>query len=242
MSYTSSIWRIFISLSLLGLVLVSGGWIYSVMTNPTVLPIQHVRVVGNFVHLDQATLTNTVAPLVSGGFFNTHVNTIHQALLNMPWVEHVSVRRIWPDELVVQVQEQQAYVKWNDTALLNTSGQLFYPDPSTFPAHLPALFGEEHQIADMSAALEKMNVQLKPLSVTIQSLTLSPRGSWKITLNNGVSVYLGRDAVEERVNRFVRLYPFVQQYERQQISYVDLRYTNGLAVGTQNSVKVALSD
>ena len=65
----------------------------------------------------------------------------------------------------------------------------------------------------------------------IVALRLDARGAWEIDLDNGVRVRLGRRQVDERFERFVAAaLPLVAQRSGD-IDYVDMRYTNGFAVG-----------
>ncbi|KGI83396.1 cell division protein FtsQ, partial [Exiguobacterium mexicanum] len=44
-------------------------------------------------------------------------------------------------------------------------------------------------------------------------------------------IELGKKDVSERLNRFLELYPLLQQTTDKRVDYVDLRYTSGAAVG-----------
>jgi cell division protein FtsQ len=61
---------------------------------------------------------------------------------------------------------------------------------------------------------------------------LSERFAWQVQLNNGIKLNLGRQEFINRLQRFINLYPLLQQDERD-INYVDLRYDTGMAVGWQ---------
>jgi len=80
----------------------------------------------------------------------------------------------------------------------------------------------------------EMNALLKPLNVQLVRLTLSNRRAWDGELDNHIALLFGRDAVEKRLQRLLVLYPQITQHQQQQpVSYMDLRYTNGIAVGTE---------
>ena len=69
------------------------------------------------------------------------------------------------------------------------------------------------------------------MGLTIQELDLSTNGSWKILLDNGIAVILGKTGLSERMTRFMLAYQHSLQAQSQQIAYIDLRYTNGFAIG-----------
>ena len=63
---------------------------------------------------------------------------------------------------------------------------------------------------------------------------MTARRSWQLTLNNDIKLNLGRGDTMKRLARFVELYPVLQQQAQtdgKRISYVDLRYDSGAAVG-----------
>ncbi len=63
---------------------------------------------------------------------------------------------------------------------------------------------------------------------------MTARRSWQLTLNNDIKLNLGRGDTMKRPARFIELYPVLQQQAQtdgKEISYVDLRYDSGAAVG-----------
>jgi len=228
----SQIWHTILSLLLLALTGVLIAWAYMQYQNPDSLPIRQVKVEGEIRHLKNAEIEQAIAPLVTTGFFTLRVNRIRQTLLAMPWVKEVTVRRIWPDTLVLKVEEQKPVARWGKDALVNEESKLFFPNSGSIPTNLPLLFGPEEQVDVVLNQFESMNEALKPLQVQLTRLTLSERRAWDGELDNEIVLRFGRDAVDERLQRFLVLYPQIVGHQAlQNISYMDLRYTNGIAVG-----------
>ena len=65
----------------------------------------------------------------------------------------------------------------------------------------------------------------------IAALRLDERGAWEIDLDSGVTVRLGRREVDERIDRFIRTASQVIAHRINDITYVDMRYSNGFAIG-----------
>ena len=61
-------------------------------------------------------------------------------------------------------------------------------------------------------------------------MALSERFSWRLWLNNGVKLNLGRKDIGIRVQRFIDLYPEIKNSSDKEVDSVDLRYDTGLAV------------
>jgi len=61
-------------------------------------------------------------------------------------------------------------------------------------------------------------------------LSLSPRHAWQLRLRNGMVLELGREDVQQRLARFVAVYPYSLVAIQSRVKFVDLRYRNGFAV------------
>jgi cell division protein FtsQ len=96
-----------------------------------------------------------------------------------------------------------------------------------------------------------LNALLAFNSLKIDELILSERFSWQLTLNDGVTLNLGREERVKRVQRFMDQYPRIkaelkvkkirEKYKNQAVDYIDLRYDTGLAVGWKSVVQITES-
>lgn len=219
--------RIFIVIALI----IALNWGWRLLHNPRVMPIKSVKMMATYQHLDQPTLQNIITPFIAdNGLFSIDVNKLKQVLLQQPWVYSVQVKRVWPDQIEIDLVEQQAAALWNSNALLNPQGQEFTPTTKNFPNNLPALRGPEGQQQQVLVQYQQFNSALVPLGLAIAELDLNTRGSWQMVLTNGMKIILGRTDIEQRFNRFVEAYPKILASNSQNVINVDLRYADGLAV------------
>jgi cell division protein FtsQ len=75
----------------------------------------------------------------------------------------------------------------------------------------------------------RFGAMLMPLKQKIVQISLSPRWAWQLRLDNGMVLELGREQMEQRLARFVQVYPYSLAAMQQPVRYVDLRYRNGFA-------------
>ncbi len=219
------------SLYLVGLLLLSAVvWGYQLLHDAKRFPITRIRVVGGDKHMTRSQLQQAILPWVQDGFFNVNVRRLRHALSDLPWVADAEVQRVWPSEVVIKVYEQNAIATWNGRALLNEQGEVFTPDVDSFPSGLVQLQGPRSQSLEVVQAMQQMDKIISKLGLHITQLQLSLRHSWKIHLNNGMTVILGQKNSLERLQRFVRVYPKLFANAPQTVEYVDLRYSNGIAV------------
>lgn len=150
--------------------------------------------------------------------------------MRLPWVAQVVVRRVWPDVVVVTINEKKPVALWNDNSLLSSAGELFSPETKSYPAGLPQLKGPAGEQILMAQYYAKMSSALTPLHCKIMRLELTPAMAWNLTLDNGTKLSIGHKDILTRLNHFVKVYPKVVGDHISNVEYIDLRYPNGMAV------------
>ncbi len=195
-------------------------------------PIQRVAVQGRFQRVSPLDVEQAVKDRVRGaGLVSIDLAAVQRKIEELPWVDTASVQRAWPRGLQVVVSEQVAAARWGANGILNARGELFASESRHIPAELPRLAGPpgtEQQVAQRYFAIQGRLVEA---GMHIVALQLDARGAWHIVLDNGVQVRLGRRQVDERFERFVAAALRLVAQRSQDIDYVDMRYTNGFAVG-----------
>lgn len=204
------------------------GAVHYVVHLPNLLPITSVRLSVPPGRVATNDVLETVRQKVQGNFMTVDIDRLRQSLEKLPWVRRVSIRREFPNQLMVQLEEHQALARWNDVALVNQQGEVFSAETNQV---LPKFSGYEGTSQEVARQYETFNGQLKPLGLQIAQLTLSPRHAWHLHLSNEMVVELGREAMGARLTRFVAVYPYsMMQGEAREIQVVDMRYRDGFTV------------
>jgi cell division protein FtsQ len=195
-------------------------------------PITSVSVEGRFQRVSPGDVERVVKSEVHGaGLLSVDLAAVRRAIHTLPWVDAVSVQRAWPRGLNVLVIEQTAAARWGEAGLVNTRGELFAADAQHIPPELARLSGpadEEPVVAQRYLAAE---ARLTQAGLRLTALRLDARGAWEFDLANGVTVRLGRRQVDERFEKFMNAALKLVTQRGEEISYVDMRYTNGFAIG-----------
>ena len=76
-------------------------------------------------------------------FFAFDVLGAKQSLEEHPWVRRAFAKKVWPDTLVLEIQEEIAIARWGEGQLLNQFGEIFEPPGRRRTAGLPLLVGSE---------------------------------------------------------------------------------------------------
>ncbi|AMW81595.1 Cell division protein FtsQ [Pseudomonas yamanorum] len=199
-------------------------------------PITKISVQGDLSYISQQAVQQRIAPFVASSFFTIDLAGMRSELEQMPWIAHAEVRRVWPDQVTIRLEEQLPVARWGDGQLLNNQGQAFAPREVANYEHLPQLFGPQRAQQQVMQQYQALSQMLRPLGFSIARLELRERGSWFLTTGAGssgpgIELLLGRGNLVEKMRRFIAIYEKTLKEQITNIASIDLRYANGLAVG-----------
>jgi len=203
---------------------------YMKMTEINLLPIRFVKVDGEFKYLKSDKLKAILNKELNRSFFNVDIDEIQVAVKQISWVDQVTVRRSWPDTLIVDIMEQRPLARWSDGGYVNQRGEWFLAGEEIVDENWPVLNGPKGSEYFLSKEYLLMSNELEKLGLRVKAFTVNHRRSWKLDLDNGLSLQLGRLKVKTRLQRFLNVYRQVIAKQLQKIESVDMRYTNGFAV------------
>ena len=198
-----------------------------------------IHVEGDVARNSVSTIRANAAPKVAGNFFTTDLANDKRAFESVPWVRQAVVRRVWPNRLAVQLEEHRAAAVWGGSEgatdkLVNTYGEVFEANLGDVEDDsLPTLSGPDGTSIHMLAMLNLLRPVFERLDAHIDGLSLSGRGSWRVELDTGAEVELGRgtdDEVRARTERFVGTLTQVTSRYQRPLEYADLRHNDGYAV------------
>ena len=195
-------------------------------------PVESVAVQGRFQRVMPGEVERVVKACVHGeGLLSVDLAGVRRAIHTLPWVDAVSVERDWPHGLSVLVVEQTAAARWGERGLLNTRGELFALDERHMPPELAQLEGPEGKEGVVAQRYLAAEGRLMQAGVRLTAMRLDARGAWEFDLANGVTVRLGRRQVDERFEKFMTTALKLVTQRGEDIAYVDMRYSNGFAIG-----------
>ncbi|MHA7845342.1 cell division protein FtsQ [Serratia sp. D1N4] len=214
-----------------------GGWaVIGWMKDASRLPLSKLVVTGERHYTTNDDIRQAILALGAPGTFMTQdVDIIQQQIERLPWIKQASVRKQWPDELKIHLVEYVPVAHWNDLHMVDAEGKSFsVPTERLGKQKLPLLYGPEGSEQDVLEGYRAMNSMLVANKFTLKMAAMTARHSWQLALDNDVRLELGRDDRMGRLQRFIGLYPVLQQQaqaENKRVSYVDLRYDTGASVG-----------
>ncbi|EMP57514.1 polypeptide-transport-associated domain protein, FtsQ-type [Marinobacter santoriniensis NKSG1] len=192
--------------------------------------IMAIDVNGDFIGDSRTAIERQAGRWIGKSYFATDLSEIKADLEQRPWVESAAVRRVWPDRLVVDIREKKPLAYWTDGRLVSRKGELFRPPNPEVAGSLPRLSGPDERVRDVIKMGQTISDRLVAHGLGFAGLSLEARGAWSLKLANGIDVELGRDQVRDRFDRFLTVYETRLASRSDEVSRIDARYTNGVAV------------
>ena len=156
-------------------------------------------------HINLPVIRSRVGEQISGNFFTVSLDQARQIFEAMPWVRKASVRRDWPNGIVVAIEEHQAMGVWasNTPKLMNTYGELFVANMAEAEdgAALLKFSGPEGSSKEVFKKLKTVNEWFGVWNTKVTGLELSSRYAWKAKLDNGMTIDLVEILMKEIVNK-----------------------------------------
>jgi len=199
------------------------------------LPIRTIQLSGTFENLDQRAVETALQQYIGRGFFSFDIHELQQILQADSWTDSVSVRRIWPDKLRVMIEEKKPVARWDDEHLLSDSAKVYAADTRPF-SHLPVVHAANHQPVWVLQQFYRLEARFNSVKEHLVALHADSRGALNIELINGLQIRLGRGNIDHKIDRLVNIYQQQILPRREKIQRLDLRYSNGFAVGWKKEV------
>jgi len=224
----------------LALVLVAGAALSRLAYQPK-FQLKRVDVRGDLRHVTAVSVRAALAGRLRGNYFTMRLEDTRRLFETVPWVAQASVRRVWPDRLLVTLIEHRALGVWADGRLLSDRGVLFVanPDEAEIYGALPEFTGPDLAARDAARRYYELSAQFAALSLRIDAIDISDRKAWSLRVSDEARealpsrIELGRDStaapLSQRVAQIIAAYPLVIAQFGGAPARIDARYANGLA-------------
>jgi len=182
-------------------------------------------------HVDPEVVLSMVQRHFGSRFHRVDLQSLQQQLEGLNWVESAMIRRAWPRQVLITIQERQPIAIWNDRLLVDRRGQLFDPGRSLgMGGGLPRLEGPQDSRRQALLRYLGLSQRLSGHGLAIAELHLDERHAVDLALDNGIHLRLGREQLDTRLELFLKAWQSGLASRAGQMQSVDLRYPNGLAV------------
>jgi len=151
-------------------------------------------------------------------------------IANLPWVEQVAVRKVYPSTLEVDIVERQAFAVWQNgrkLSVIDAAGQPIAPTSGRRHANLPLVIGQGAAEAG-TEFLALMEGHAELASRAVGYIRIADR-RWDLRLDNGVTIQLPENGVERALREIVELDRRHAVLSRDIVS-VDMRFPDRLVL------------
>ncbi len=202
----------------------------------SLFPINKVKIKNNFVNTVpqdlQADVQNVLKIQKNRGFFALNINKIKDFVKeNNPWIEQIIIKKVWPNTIEIYLTEKNRLGLFNNEIitdkceLIKTSSQTIEEDNDSI-----VFIGPENKAKEICELYYKLNLTAAQNNLELKKVIVDKNNSWKILLNNNITCFFGSKDVENRAISFFRYYnSIIKRYPK--ISYIDMRYSHGMALG-----------
>lgn len=217
-------------------------------------PVRHIELAGQFLRVSPPQVEQVVLAFCKSdanadrGFISLDLDKLKTVVEKIDWVDRARIERRWPSGVRLTISEQVPGARWGERGLLNARGELFLKDARYMPPELPQLSGPDGTETQVARLYLDTFPRLAVVGLRLARVTLDPRGAWELTVtstqatatnNGGVVVRLGRQDVAERLERFLEAASPLIAARSGEMNYVDMRYSNGFAVGWTKAASLA---
>ena len=210
-------------------------------------------------NIDTQEIQQAIKTTLNGTTLSTDLNMMVELILDNPWVEQVVVRRVWPDTIVLRLQERRIIALWNNEHLISELGEVTNIPVSAYRevekklgCYLMRIEGPKDFLSKIVARAEITNKLLTNINKKLLHLRLTEQFSWEAKTTEGMILRFGGDDLQRPM--YYRLENFTKSYSNladklaekgiglPEIHYVDLRYAKGFAIRTKNKKNKSLAD
>ena len=207
-------------------------FIYADRSESTYFHIKKITFSKKLKNSNQEYLTNiTKNYLHDKSFFNFKIDFLISELKKSEWIRNVNIRKVYPNEVRIIVEEHEPVAIWNGKKYINNFGELFNVKKIT--KDLPILLSDEARIDKIFSYFSQFNENLieNNIDQTISKIEENEIRSLTIFLTSGFYIKLGSKDVDRKISLFFKVYKSLKTRDLKKIRYIDMRYSNGFSLG-----------
>ena len=151
------------------------------------------------------------------------IDVARKLISEMPWVEDVSVRKVYPGTIEVSLKERKAFGIWQhgtDLSLIEKSGSVIAPLRDNKFSELPLFVGRDAETT--AAAFYARFEQWPEISKRVKAYVRVAGRRWDLILDNGINIKLPEHDLDRAMQVLSTMEEGQQLLERD-IAAVDLR-------------------
>jgi len=230
-------------------ILLTGAMIYGVYlgvqfaTTSPQFKISHITLTGNLT-LPEKELHEWLGPVTSENIFLLDLEDLSIRLARHPWIHSVSVRKVFPQDILIDVQERKPYarIKLDQVYVMDNFGVLLSHETPAYQ-HLPLIiqpWSGEKTALGQNAALEGVIQSLQTMHYLnkmsffagnpIKTADIDDYSRVTFTTRDGgLKIFMGLETIDQDFQNFLIVRDTLEK-DRKNIEHIDLSFKNKIVV------------
>jgi cell division protein FtsQ len=224
--------RVAFQLLLLSFFLFVGHWVYVHLLGDPYFRVREVEVEGGRKITKETLLALTVMEGMPN-LFSVKLKEVVKRLESHPWIEQVRVRKVFPNKIVIQIEERKpmAIIQLEELYYIDTKGEIFSPVGERDEYNYPYLTGLTRRVLEkdpaaakrlITKALELLKIvgqeKLPPLEEISEIHMEKAFGIHCFTKAEGVEVKMGWEDFGEKLKRLSLIWSDLRKREFSAVS------------------------
>lgn len=159
-----------------------------------------------------------------------NADAARQKIANLPWVQNVEVRKVYPRTVEVKLKERKAYAIWqhgSELSLIQKDGSVIAPLRDNKFAKLPLFVGRDAESA--AASVDDEFAKWADIRNHVKAFVRVAGRRWDLYLDNGVIIKLPEDNIDGALARLTKLDQDENLLQRD-VAAIDLRLDDRTAI------------
>ncbi len=212
---------------------VSFFYIYNKIDDKIIyFPIKTISIESNIKNSKKIDIFETSKKYLSSkSFFNFKINTLKEEIEKIEWIRSANIRRSYPNEVKIFIEEHIPIVIWNEKSYLNELGEIFFI--KEIKKDLPRLKSSDDRnliMFDYFSLFYKYLLK-NQISDKIDRIEENDIRSLSVFLSSGIIIRFGSKNVKDKLITFFKVYKTLNARDLNKIRYIDMRYSNGFSIG-----------
>ncbi len=194
-------------------------------------PIKTIIINSEIINSDKKSILYVVKKYVNKkSFFNLNVDILRRKIDKIEWIRSVKVRKIFPNEVQIEIEENVPIAIWNNKSYINDLGEIFFVNK--IKKKLPNFVipkNRRHVILNYYFLLNK-NLAKNKIEDSIAMIIEEDTRVLSFLLSSNIMVKIGSRDINDKIVKFFKIYNKLNSGDLEKIEYIDMRYSNGFVI------------
>jgi cell division protein FtsQ len=168
--------------------------------------------------------------------FDVKINETQKKIETLPWVKRVLVRRLWPDQVVIQIVEREPFALWQyegKVEVIDVLGEVIEGASLNENPNLNLFVGKDAAIN--AVKINKTMLDFPSIAARVDSFIYVSENRWDIVMNGGnTRVLLSQHDLKDSLSMLEELHS-ERDILNLKIGIIDLRLKDRLSLSHQQT-------